>query len=297
MKKHAETGGQHQAILPFSAHRLYSLWDMIQFAAGSFVYDLADLEYWREKAGKAVQEHGASSQASEYDKERMLFRVKRLEAVCAELKLESSEGQLSALHNRLIGLVGNQNCAHQIIESSIEAIQNSLSLELSKRQFVFVPPDKAQYFEQETLFGESFHKKASADINREVKEAGNCLAVGLNTAAVFHLMRVAEFGLRALARRFKIKTVRKTIPISEASWGLVMQAIDDINTGKTPTTKSHKRQKEFCNEVLVEMRGFKNFWRDKVMHAHDSYDAPSALSAFNHVKKFMVALAENISIK
>jgi hypothetical protein len=52
-------------------------------------------------------------------------------------------------------------------------------------------------------------------------EAGNCLAAECNTAAVFHLMRVAEIGLRALANDRNAPFKNK--PIDQQEWGTILQ--------------------------------------------------------------------------
>jgi hypothetical protein len=59
--------------------------------------------------------------------------------------------------------------------------------------------ENAQLFERDELFGKEVKDSASPQLNTEIKAAGNCLAADLHTAAVFHLMRVAEHGLHALA--------------------------------------------------------------------------------------------------
>ena len=76
--------------------------------------------------------------------------------------------------------------------------------ELAYRKFAFIKPSLSAYFEQEQLFGKDVHEKIPK-ARQDIKESGNCLAAELHTAAVFHLMRVAEHGLRKLARRLRVK--------------------------------------------------------------------------------------------
>ncbi len=61
----------------------------------------------------------------------------------------------------------------------------------------------------------------SSRANREAYLASNCLAADLPTAAVFHLMRAAEFGIRALGneRGLKIKNVES---LEFAQWGQIL---------------------------------------------------------------------------
>ena len=42
----------------------------------------------------------------------------------------------------------------------------------------------------------------------DIMDAVDAYALGLNTACVFHLMRIAEHGMRALARERKVKLIK-----------------------------------------------------------------------------------------
>ena len=96
--------------------------------------------------------------------------------------------------------------------------------ELAVRKFVMIENSKSEHLENEALFGDCVW--ASFPSAREdIKSAGNCLALNLNTAAVFHLMRTAELGMRALAENLKVRLKQKgkSKPIKHAGW-------DDIIT-------------------------------------------------------------------
>jgi hypothetical protein len=54
--------------------------------------------------------------------------------------------------------------------------------------------------------------RAFPSIAAEVEDGVDCYALGHNTACVFHMVRVAEIGLRAIARERGIKTVRAKTP-------------------------------------------------------------------------------------
>jgi hypothetical protein len=46
---------------------------------------------------------------------------------------------------------------------------------------------------------------------------------------------------------------------------------------------------------MMELRAFKNKFRNGVMHTRDQYDRDEAMSAFNHVRQFMQILAGKVS--
>ena len=68
----------------------------------------------------------------------------------------------------------------------------------------------------------------------DIREAGNCMAADCNTAAVFHLMRAVEWGLRALCvdlgfrklkrRNSKTGEVRYT-PIAYEDWDNILAGV------------------------------------------------------------------------
>ena len=106
------------------------------------------------------------------------------------------------------------------IYKALVSIRTKLHEELDSIRFALIEPSKVQFFVRDDLFGKAFHDAAPADISAEIKAAGNCLALDLNTAAVFHLMRTAELGLRKLAKRLG---ARLKHPLDFADWGRVIE--------------------------------------------------------------------------
>jgi uridine phosphorylase len=72
---------------------------------------------------------------------------------------------------------------------ALRELRQAIENELASRKFVMIENDKLDFFEQENLFGKQV-AKAFPLARNEIRSAGNCLAMDLNTAAVFHLMRV-----------------------------------------------------------------------------------------------------------
>jgi hypothetical protein len=183
------------------------------------------------------------------------------------------------------------------IASEIGGIQESLQNELWERRFAFIPPEKAEFFEKDgdaALFGDKVYQNFKS-VRIEIKDAGNCLAADLNTAAVFHLMRVAEIGLRALARRLKV-TIKK-MTLEYADWGTIIFEIEEKIKLKKPKSRGKKQSEalEFYHGAIGEFNAFKDVWRNNVMHTRKSYDEKEAIRVFNHVRGFMQRLATKLS--
>jgi len=149
-----------------------------------------------------------------------------------------------------------------------------------------------KYLEQDALFEEAINQ-AFPPVQPEIKDAGNCLAAGLPTAAVYHLMRVAEIGLRKLAKQLNVKL---GYAIEFATWGNVIGAIDrklEI-LRKQRKTKSREAKLQHYSALLLDIKAFQYLWRNPGAHAGPRYDEHQAQSAFNHVRAFMQQLVERM---
>ena len=184
--------------------------------------------------------------------------------------------------------------AHAIFE-----IQLACDAALKGMVFVSISTPSACFFENENLFGKSV-RSAFPSAKEEIKAAGNCMAVGLDTAAVFHLMRAAEFGMRALAVKLNVKLKRK--PIEHAGWNELIEQIEKkIRDRRERYDKSRKKNKKeleflkFCRMMADELFIFKEIWRNNTMHSISSYNASEAMGVFNRVQSFMQRLAAKIS--
>jgi hypothetical protein len=125
------------------------------------------------------------------------------------------------------------------------------------------------------------------DSQADIFEAGWSLAVERHTAAVFHLMRVLEHGLRTLAARFDV-------PFAQASWHRVISDIEEKigdlrNRGNL--TDGDRALISFASQSATEFRHFKDAWRNHVSHAQSAYDLHQARSIYGHVYDFMCRMA------
>lgn len=182
---------------------------------------------------------------------------------------------------------------------------------LEDRQFLRVADDRLSlllYMRGETphagvldVFGDAVRTNFNSATS-DIIEAGNCLAAECNTAAVFHLMRVAEVGLRALANDRNAPFKNK--PIDQQEWGTILGYLDGcilqlrqdaLSNWRNPGLKDI--QIRFYSEVVAELRGFNEAWRRHISHAREDgiYDRDYAGGVFKHVRVFMQKLAEKIS--
>jgi hypothetical protein len=149
--------------------------------------------------------------------------------------------------------------------------------ELKKWKFVGIDPDHAKAFEQEHLFGPDV-TKAFPSASFDIREAGSCLAVGADTAAVFHLMRAVEWALRALCVHVGLRTLRGKIkksgakayvPIEYSEWEKILDQLQvriDDRLQRTKRGARKQRLQECYYPALQDIRAIRDAWRNHVMH-------------------------------
>jgi len=100
---------------------------------------------------------------------------------------------------------------------NIKALRSMIQKELEEQLFMFIPKDDAEWYNKDDIFGMPVSKSFHSAKN-DIKESCNCYSTGHYTASVFHLMRVLEHGLGALAKNVGLKFYRQ-------SWGGIIKKI------------------------------------------------------------------------
>jgi len=217
----------------------------------------------------------------------------KVESVITKLELADSRKKIEKIKADLELYPHGHNLSN--VYTILQEFNFSFTSELMRINFLFTPEEKLKYFEQESLFGDAvFEKFPSARI--DIKAIGNCLAADLYDAAIFHLMRTVEHGLRAIAVEYGVKKVKSGKAITEATWGDIIQAIQDrLNKLKTKRrqTKRQKDDADFYRYCLIECKLFKDHWRDDVMHTKANYNEQDALRLLGHVRDFINRLVKH----
>lgn len=127
----------------------------------------------------------------------------------------------------------------------------------------------------------------------EIEAGVDCYALGHNTACVFHMVRVAEIGLRVAARERGIKNARKDVPLDWGTWGQVFGAIEGqlkAIRNKPPGPKKEAAL-TFYDTVLSDLHAIQSLFRDRTMHLRKVYDDGEAQSAMFRARELMATLA------
>lgn len=221
----------------------------------------------------------------------------RAEVLCKDVGLKAATTQISLVNNRLQSSRNVPDCSALLTE--IQNVRGMIWSNYWIRKFVQIEEDFAFYENNDALFGEAV-RNAFPNAVPDIVEAGNCIAIDSGTAAVFHLMRAVEWGLRALCRKLGILRVphnKGFISIDYATWEGMLQRLNPAVEQKINKFRPGKRKQEaqeFFYPLLRDVRGFKDAWRNHVMHTRKAYSQKDAVALAEYVKNFMGVLATKV---
>jgi hypothetical protein len=169
---------------------------------------------------------------------------------------------------------------------------------LDREAFFMVPGPLVRYIDQEKLFGEEVFS-AFPSARFDIKEAGNCLACGMFSAAGFHLMRAAEVGLWEMGRDRQIPLAQSD-KVEFAEWGEIIKELEHSVKAiqQWPNSTAKEEAHRFYNAALIEARTFNDGFRRHIAHVRKT-QAPlleaEAIALCVHVERFLKTLSSKIS--
>jgi hypothetical protein len=172
------------------------------------------------------------------------------------------------------------------IAADLDIIWFTFGDELRKELFFRIPRDTEKYFEKDDLLG-AVASAAFPSCVTEMRDAGTCFSLEKYEACVFHLMRILERSLGALAGKFKVD-------FQHTNWHNVIEQVESrVRKMDSSFGPDWKDQQQFYSEAASQFMFFKDAWRNHVMHVRGvPYDAGRALSVLSHVREFMQAVAK-----
>jgi hypothetical protein len=228
------------------------------------------------------------------DKARLLTELVSVQQVCQKMSLVPALDKIDRLKS---AIDINDRCI--VIIDKLKILFETIEDESKREQFYHYPREKANLVINTSSDWESTIKKFSS-ARRDIEEALDCYALDHHTACVFHLMRTAEHGLRALARSLNVSFPKSGTPINWAEWH---DLIDQIRIeGKKiadalPKGAKRDAARDFYSGAVHHFEGFKDKYRNAVMHARSTYEELDALRVINQVRDFMNGLSAKIGEK
>jgi hypothetical protein len=275
---------EFQLAIQWCPGELRSFWDMLKVSAANYIklggaieatrLGLLIVESEKEFDAKVKMEDGL--------KEETLRNLKKMHDVCVELDLPIS-----------IDVLGQHLSLDTIprTRGEFEILIETTMAELKTKLFLFVPRTVSMYY---GLILPSMLSVAFPSANKELIAAGNAIAAGLPTASVFHSMRAAEIGVRALGAALGVSFPNHSIELAE--WQAILeQTQSKINSMKAlPRSTQKDDELQFYSEAAVQFWYFKDAWRIRVAHARASYDEAEAVKIFDHAFSFFQTLSTRL---
>ncbi len=277
-----------QTVLPVclgngKPNSLVSLWDMYQIAANNLVHIGRILQsliiYTKYKS--------ADDTLSPQEHDELVGHLGTLLNHCEAVTLVATRDMVAWTLKRFRAVP--PPCGQ--ISEAVEYLSASFQQELSRTFFAYIDPDKAKYIQsvEDAIRNPPYGQDAAQAFPyslRDMEMAGSCFACGFNDACVFHLMRVLEKSLGALAAVFNE-------PFQHQNWHNVIQRLQSQITKIDPSFASDwKTKQQFYSEAACEFMFFKDAWRNHVMHGREEYDTERTTNIYNHVCVFMKLLAQ-----
>jgi hypothetical protein len=213
------------------------------------------------------------------------------EAVGAVEKMRMPERWAIRL-NRIIESINESDAKALVVR--LEDLQMDLIQELKGPLFLHVPPNKKSYFVQtECPFG-LLVLEMFPSAEKDIAAAGRCFALDEWTACVLHLMRAVEPALQWLCGHLG----DLSFPMPELeSWKNLVDAIDASLARRLKALENSKKsiekneQLQQLSDMSLQLRHFKNIWRNGGAHGRGHYDERDAERAWTAVKDFMQTMA------
>lgn len=179
--------------------RRWNLYEMLKTYARNFV----ELEQSLSVVEAIFNKHAERVEDAE-GWQSMLDHVLRR---CTEIGLNESGKQVTRLVRKLRAGVKNEELARDV-----NSLRERIMDELEDRAFYYVNKECVDLYNAKEPFGANVASKLPSAIS-DIEEAGKCLAMGRYTACVFHLMRVMEASVKALATSIGVSNP------GEKAWG------------------------------------------------------------------------------
>ena len=197
---------------------------------------------------------------------------------------------------------------HGVTAAAIGEVYRCFLAELKSQAFFFMPKYRSRFYSDlvvqwsdpkgqgpEVRLSPFFHDTVTTafpSATYDIREAGNCYAMGRSTACVFHLMRVLETALGALGAIFNVS-------LAHTNWA---PAIDEIekkirDMHRDPVWKALpdcKEQQEFYAQAASHFGVLKDAWRNYTAHVRGRYDEDEAESILRNIRDLMQKLATRL---
>jgi hypothetical protein len=208
-------------------HGLWSLRDMLKFNASDFYKVTAAIQHTQ----TTIEARGLRSKTENPDKSITITPIndpqfiqtlsERCDKLVESLKVLGARLTLMAVQD-MRWMIATETITFEALADAYKDINRTLKRDLTLVTLLSLDTKEQAWFEpRESLFGPDFANKRTKGAF-ELDGAAKCIALGRPTATVFHLMRVLEVGIHALAACLGVPDPIKP---AEQNWGIILRNI------------------------------------------------------------------------
>ena len=298
----------------FMPGKLWSLWELINFQVGPLVsllrtlfeesYLLDEKMRYRDLAASIDRMPPAlPGQPPKAELPERLYKVTDIdltrvdgvlnfaEHIIKDMLLTGSENRLARFRMFLADKPVPGRIKLELLKAEIDTLRDAIQDDCRYKRLHLYRDDKSLVLMRVPGdWAPSY--TAFPSTQKDVTAATDCYALEHYTACVFHLMRAAEIGLRAIAKERKV-VLPKGKPLEWANWGEIYDAIEKAKTeiAKTKPAGNGKDQAlGFYSGALGHLSAFKDQYRNIASHVRKDFEEWEAQIALNHVRDFMNGL-------
>jgi hypothetical protein len=283
----------------WQSRRLWSLLDMINFQLRPFIAALSLID--QEKAlctyeAERLQEAKSDSLLflSDSDAARIQATVRYVAVQCRLMSLQSADHRLERILTAF--RLAPAAISYPEITQELTVLKQAIEDDIQYERFYHYPQTSGSLvLRVEADWAQTIQAFPSAQMRSEIDAGVDCYALQQTTAAVFHFMRIAEYGLRALGKERRIQ-LPKNKPIEWAMWNEILIEIDKAKKLIEQKAAGAKKDAalDFYSGALANFSGFKDQYRNMVMHVRRIYTPIEAEMAMRQVRDFMNKLSSKI---
>jgi hypothetical protein len=264
---------------------LMSLWDMINCfvsSACSLCSQLMLLQVIFEERPQLAD--SPDDLMGDWSKDQVQGWLRVARKVADNFELKAANDRIALIEKRL-----QKGMTYREVSIEARVLRETIDAGMKRQQVYRYPEDKGgklSNWKQDWAPVLDAFPAAGPDILAAV----DLWALDHSTASVFHLMRVLEHGLRALA-----ENVGRSFDVQ--NWQNIIDEIEsEIRTQAKTLPKGLEKSERlrFLSEAAKEFMYFKDGWRNYVSHNRSTYDEYQARSVLEHVRTFMMVLSTQL---
>jgi hypothetical protein len=260
-----------------------SLLDMLEIAAEDFVRMGIFLEWVEHRL--QVHAHELDKQIHDISHQEFLRELESALKHCENMKLRETH---IIIKESIANFKFRAPTTREVVQET-EIIKRSMLAGLRARTFFMILPHRFSYMFPKGLLSERTLEEFPS-VAYDIKEAGWCFAAERFSAAVYHLMRIAEYGLVSLAERFGVDEKKRR------NWNTALNQIDKcLNPNKPEYCKDlSKQEEEYFTGAASWLRNVKTAYRNPVSHIPRIYEEKQARDLFQAVSSLMDHLSVHL---